>query len=235
MAPFHDLVLVVHNRNLGDVLMLTWTPVDRFSPSAGPTALPGRVRGRLSLLGRLDGFGGSHGGRLLGWRVLTTATITKSGPLVHARGLLGGRMTCRSLVLFENEAGGLADVVDLTALRRRTAPAVMNNGRVLDLRQAAAGSGDTGASLRNNLLRWLLSLEAVEVVLKLGHELRVVVLFLPEVTPALGEDIALLAEDGGHAVEGLGRKGARDRHWLGTCEADWLPLGALADVSGLER
>jgi hypothetical protein len=128
------------------------------------------------------------------------------------------------LVLFEDETSCFADVVDLTALRRRTAPAVVNSGRVLDLRQAAAGSGDTRASLGNDLLRWLLSLEAVEVVLELSHELRVVILFLPQVTPALGEDVALLAKNGGHAVERLGRKRARDRHGLGANEADWLTL-----------
>ena len=120
--------------------------------------------------------------------MLTTAAITKGGPLVRGRDLL--RRWC--LVLLEDEAGSLADVVDLSALCRRASPTVVDSSRILDFRQTTARRGDTRAGLRRDLLRWLLSVEAVEVVLKLSHELRIVVLLLPQVAPALGEDIALL-------------------------------------------
>ena len=42
------------------------------------------------------------------------------------------------LVLLEDEASGLTDVVNFSALCRRTAPAIVNSGSVLDLGQTAA-------------------------------------------------------------------------------------------------
>lgn len=234
MAPFQALILGVDHRHLGNVLVLARSPIDRASPSASATPLPGRVGHWLRLLGRLGELRRSHGGRLLCRRRLTTATITKSSPLVHARRLLGRRVSC-SLVLLEDETSGFADVVDLSALHRRTTPAVVDSGRVLDLRQSTAGCGDTRASLGYDLLRWLFGLEAVEVVLKLSHELRVIVFLLPQVAPALRDDIALLTEDGRHAVEGLGWERARDGHRLGTGEANWFALATLSDVSRIER
>lgn len=135
MAPFHALVLVVHQGYLGDVLRLAGSPIDWTTPGASPAPLPRRVRGRLALLGRPHRLGRSHGHGLLNWgslggRVLTTTAITKGGPLVRGRDLLRRWR----LVLFEDEAGSLADVVDLSALCRGASPTVVDSSRILDLR-----------------------------------------------------------------------------------------------------
>jgi hypothetical protein len=138
-------------------------------------------------------------------------------------------------MLLEDESSRRADVIDSRAnVLRRTVPAVVDGGRVLDLRQAAARGRHTRSGLRDNSLSLgrLLSTKRVAVVLELGKELRIVILLIPKVTPALAEHVTLLSEDGRHAVEGLGRERARDRDGPRTGKVHGL---GFADVNGLER
>ena len=110
-------------------------------------------------------------------------------------------------MLLEDETSALADVVD-NAVLGRAAPAVVDHGRVLEFGETTTGGRNTGSSLRHDLLDLLLSREGRVAVLKLGNELRVVIFLVPQVAPAFGEDVTLLAKDRRHAVEGLSGKRA---------------------------
>ena len=80
-------------------------------------------------------------------------------------------------MLFEDETSLLAHVFNGTAVLRGTAAAVVDSGRVLELRETTAWGGDAGTALA--LVHLLLGLgEGHIVVLNLGEELFRVLLFL---------------------------------------------------------
>ena len=136
-------------------------------------------------------------------------------------------------MLLENEPSLFADVVlDAAVLLGRWAPAVVDDGRVLKLREAATGSVNARSVLRHDHLLLLLAAGRI-AVLNLCDELLLVVI-VPEIAPALGYNVTLLAEDGRHAAEGSGcvdGKRARDGNRTGAVDLDRV---RAIDMAGLE-
>jgi hypothetical protein len=125
-------------------------------------------------------------------------------------------------MLFKDESSVLTDVVLGTAnLLGGAAPAVVGDGRVLHLGEATTGSRHARSALGLN--GGLVQLETIGevVVLNLSNGM-LLFLLVPQVTPALGDHVTLLAKDRRHAVEGLDRERTGDWHGLGAGELNRL-------------
>ena len=103
-------------------------------------------------------------------------------------------------MVFEDEARVLADsLVYVAVVLRATVPAVIDGSRILQLCETATWSRD--ARLALEIIPRFLFLETCRTLERiLCFNLSVLFLFLvPEITPALGDELSLLAKHGGHA------------------------------------
>jgi hypothetical protein len=132
-------------------------------------------------------------------------------------------------VLFEDEASVLADVI----LRRSGSPVatVIDGSRVLELTEALARS----VVPIDVLSPCLTTTRRINLVLVVGVNGVFLFLLVPEVAPALRDDVSLFAKDGRHA-----RHGSSHGHWKGTSDRNGLRaaesrgLGLEVQVGGLE-
>jgi len=104
-------------------------------------------------------------------------------------------------MVFEDEARVLADSLVYVAVAiRTTVPAVIDGSRILQLCETATWGRDAGLALE--IIPRLLFLETcrmLERILYFDFSVLFLFLLVPEITPALRDEISLLAKHGGHA------------------------------------
>src|ERR1700677_4043915 len=101
-------------------------------------------------------------------------------------------------MVFEDEARVLADsLVYVAVILRTTVPAVIDSSRILQLCETATWGRDAGLALE--IIPRLLFLETcrtLEQILYFDFSVLSLLFLVPEITPALRDEISLLAKHG---------------------------------------